>query len=358
MEQLPRYRTGDQDLDDQIAALAASATNAEDQSLIFELITSAVRLGRESVDRGDLKLMNNALKELRYANSVFQPWSDVRKVSIFGSARTPSDDPDYRCAVAFAEAIAKRDWMVITGAGPGIMEAGIEGATPARSFGVGIQLPFESSAASLIAGDEKFVNFRYFFTRKLTFVKESHGFAMLPGGFGTMDESFELLTLLQTGKSYLAPVVLLDHPGNDYWPSWLEFVKDQLLADGLISAEDLDLLKLTDSVDDAVEEICSFYRRYHSMRFVGRRLVLRLSEPVSSDQVTELNDTFGDIVVEGVIETIPATDSEVEDDDHVELPRLAFQFDRASYGRLRQLIDAINELPVVAATDSHAPAPS
>lgn len=343
MEQLPRYRTGDDQLDAQIAALAASATKPEDQPLIFELITSAVRLGRESVDRGNLKLMNSALKELRYANAVFEPWSEVRKVSIFGSARTPPDDPDYRCAVDFGAAIADKGWMVITGAGPGIMQAGIEGATAAKSFGVGIQLPFESGAAGLIADDEKFINFRYFFTRKLTFVKESHGFAMLPGGFGTMDESFELLTLLQTGKSYLAPVVLLDHPGNDYWPSWLEFVKEQLLADGLISPEDLELLKLTDSVDDAVDEICGFYRRYHSMRFVGRRLVLRLTEPADPAELERLNDEYGDIVVDGVIEAIGATDSEVEDADHVDLPRIAFVFDRASHGRLRQLIDTLND---------------
>lgn len=342
MEQFPKYRTGDDTLDEQIQTLAASATDPDDQALIFELITTAVRLGRENVDRGNLKLMNHALKELRYANQVFEPYSEVRKVSIFGSARTPSDDLDYICAVDFAREIAERGWMVITGAGPGIMEAGIRGATAKNSFGVGIQLPFEAGAADVIANDPKFINFRYFFTRKLTFVKESHGFAMLPGGFGTMDESFELLTLLQTGKSYLAPVVLLDHPGNDYWPSWLAFVKDQLLTDGLISPEDLDLLKVTDSVDDAVDEICSFYRRYHSMRFVGRRLVLRLSEAPTPSEVESYNDRFADIVVEGQIEAIEATDSEREDRDQVDLPRLAFNFDRASYGRLRALIDAIN----------------
>lgn len=342
MEQFPRYRTGDDALDQQIQALAESAIDPDDQPLIFELITSAVRLGREKVDRGNLKLMNNALKELRYANQIFEPYSDVRKVSIFGSARTPADDPDYIAAADFAREIVERGWMVITGAGPGIMEAGIRGATAEHSFGVGIQLPFEAGAADVIADDPKFINFRYFFTRKLTFVKESHGFAMLPGGFGTMDESFELLTLLQTGKSYLAPVVLLDHPGNDYWPSWLAFVKDQLLTDGLISPDDLDLLKLTDSVEDAVDEICLFYRRYHSMRFVGRRLVLRLSETVTTEELERYNDEFSDIVVEGRIESIAATDSEVEDNDHVSLPRIAFHFDRASYGRLRALIDAIN----------------
>lgn len=351
MDQYPRYRTGVESLDAQIAELAASATNPDDQALIFELITSAVRLGREDVNRGNLKLMNNALKELRYANEVFEPYSEVRKVSIFGSARTPSDDPDYICAAEFAKQITERDWMVITGAGPGIMEAGIVGAGADASFGVGIQLPFEAGAADVIANDPKFINFRYFFTRKLTFVKESHGFAMLPGGFGTMDESFELLTLLQTGKSYLSPVVLLDHPGNDYWPSWLEFVKGQLLTDGLISPEDLELFKVTDSVEEAVDEICSFYRRYHSMRFVGRRLVLRMSDALTAAEIEQLNDDYADIVVGGSIEAITATDSEVEDGDHVQLPRLAFEFDRASYGRLRSLIDAINA--TAPARDAH-----
>lgn len=338
----PKYRTGDDTLDAQLWDIAGSVTDEHDRSLIFEMLTSVARVGREGMGRGDLKLLNAAIKELRYADSVFDPWRNVRKVSIFGSARTRADDPDYICASDFGKAISDRGWMVITGAGPGIMRAGIEGATPEKSFGVAIQLPFEATADELIANDPKFVNFRYFFTRKLTFVKESHGFALLPGGFGTMDETFELLTLLQTGKSEMAPVVLLDSPGNDYWPSWLEFVKGQLLTDGLISPEDLELLTLTDSVEDAVEAICSFYKRYHSMRFVGKRLILRLNEPLAPPLIERLNDEYSAIVVSGAIEAITATDSEVDDADHVDLPRVAFHFDRASYGALRAMIDTIN----------------
>lgn len=338
----PKYRTGDDTLDAQLWDIAGSVVGDHDRSLIFEMLTSVARVGREGMGRGDLKLLNAAIKELRYADSVFDPWRDVRKVSIFGSARTRADDPDYICASDFGKAISDRGWMVITGAGPGIMRAGIEGATPEKSFGVAIQLPFEATADELIAQDPKFVNFRYFFTRKLTFVKESHGFALLPGGFGTMDETFELLTLLQTGKSEMAPVVLLDSPGNDYWPSWLEFVKGQLLTDGLISPDDLELLTLTDSVDDAVDAICGFYKRYHSMRFVGKRLILRLNEPLGPSLVERLNDEHSGIVVSGAIEPIAATDSEIDDDDHVDLPRIAFHFDRASYGALRSMIDMIN----------------
>ncbi len=340
---LPKYRSGDQTLDKQIADLVSASQADVHDDLLFEMIVSTIRLVREHNGRGDLKLVNAALKELRYAMSVFAPYAQTRKLSIFGSARTPPGDPAYKAAVDLGAAIAEQDWMVITGAGPGIMAAGVEGAGSEHSFGVGITLPFEERAAATIAEDPKLINFKYFFTRKLTFMKESHGYALLPGGFGTLDESFELLTLLQTGKTSPAPVVLLDAPGGDYWHSWYNFVTSQLLGDGLIALEDMCFVTLTDSIDDAVSEITSFYRTYHSMRLVGSRLVLRLNEPLAAEKVERLNETFSDIITRGTIQNIEPTAAELRDGDNVSLARIAFEFDRRHWARLRQMIDEIND---------------
>ena len=310
--------------------------------LIFEMIVTALRMGRESVGRGDLKLVNAAIKELRYSFRVYNRYRDVRKVTLFGSARTPVDHGAYIAANDFARDMVERGWMVMTGAGPGIMHAGLEGAGADNSFGVNIVLPFEQSANPVIHGDPKLINFRYFFTRKLTFVKESQGFAVFPGGFGTMDEIFELLTLMQTGKSYLVPVVLVDEPGGDYWHRWARFIDDELLRDNYISASDLSLVHIATDVDDAVETLSRFYRTYHSMRWVGSRLILRLQRELSDDELATLNSEFSDIVESGEIARTHVTPSEQEDDDHVDLPRIALRFDRSSHARLRQMIDRIN----------------
>jgi uncharacterized protein (TIGR00730 family) len=338
-----RYRTGRDDLDAAILDLIALSGVEEDTDLLFEQVVTALRMSIEDVTRGDRKLVNAALKELRYSFQVFAQYRDVRKCSVFGSARTPVDSPVYQVAHEFAAALAAQSWMIITGAGPGIMAAGIEGAGAANSFGVNILLPFEQSAHESIAGDPKLINFRYFFTRKLSFVKESHAFCLCPGGFGTMDEAFETLTLMQTGKSYLAPVVLLDEPNGNYWERWLHFVEAELLEDRYISARDLKLVSIAHDPAHAVSEICRFYATYHSMRWVGSRLVLRLQRTIPDDELAELNAEFGDIVVSGEIAHVPASPSEIEDEDVVDLPRLAFRFDRASYARLRELIDRLNE---------------
>ena len=234
MARLPRYRTGDAELDQRIADLIASLGDVHDTDLVFELIVSAVRLARDRASRGDLKMANAALKEMRYAFTVFEPYRSARKAAIFGSART--DARRSRCTSRPSRSRASSptvDWMVITGAGPGIMEAGIEGAGAANSFGVSIRLPFEAATTQFLADDPKLVNFRYFFTRKVTFVKEAHAFVLLPGGFGTLDEAFELLTLVQTGKSVPAPIVLLDVPGGTYWQSWIAFVEHELARPAL-----------------------------------------------------------------------------------------------------------------------------
>ena len=345
MARSPRYRTGHDDVDSRIAALLEAAGVSDNADLVFEAVVSAVRMGREAADRGDLKIVNAALKELRYSFLVFEPYRSVRKVSIFGSARLTRTDPAYAVAHDFGRAMAAAEWMVITGAGPGIMEAGIEGAGADRAFGVNIVLPFEQEASPLIAGDPKLINYRYFFTRKLTFMKESHAFALLPGGFGTLDESFELLTLMQTGRTAVVPVVLMAEPGSTYWSAWLDFVTRELGGRGLISDDDLCLVRPVATIDEAVEEVMGFYSSYHSMRFVGRKLVMRLTREPSDAELAAWSEEFADIVTQGGFERIGASSSEIEDGDVVDLPRVAFRFDRVSYARLRRLIDRVNLRP-------------
>jgi uncharacterized protein (TIGR00730 family) len=326
----PRYRTDDRKLDAAIAGLVEQA-GAENPDLIFELVVSAVRMARDRADRGDLKITNAALKEMRHAFHVFAPYRSERKLAIFGSARTEPDDPLYDQARRLATAMAAHDWMIITGAGPD------------NAFGVSIRLPFEAATSQFIAeGDPKLVNFRYFFTRKLEFIKEAHGFAMLPGGFGTMDETFELLTLVQTGKSQPAPIVLLDMPGGTFWASWRGFVERELATGGYIDKRDLDLVLITDDVERAVDEVTGFYANYHSQRFVEGRLVIRLKHAPDDTELDALNDEFSDIIVRGRMERIEVTPAEQADDDHLELERIAFRFDRFGFARLRALIDRLN----------------
>src|SRR6266568_1559430 len=302
-----------------IGELVDRIGSAKDADLIYEMIVSAARLARDRATRGDLKIANAALKEMRYAFSVFEPYREARKAAIFGSARTRRDDPLYEQTVALARELAAAEWMVITGAGPGIMEAGIEGAGVENSFGVGIRLPFEAATTQFLADDPKLVNFRYFFTRKVTFVKEAHAFVLLPGGFGTLDEGFELLTLVQTGKAPPAPIVLLDVPGGTFWLSWMQFVERELRARGYISPVDVNLVKIT-----------GFYRNYHSLRFVDGDLVLRMHHLPNEAGLTKLNEDFGDIVNTGHIEATTASKGEIADNDVPDLARLRFRFDRHS----------------------------
>jgi uncharacterized protein (TIGR00730 family) len=356
MERLPRYRTGDPELDAAIAELVTRSGAAEHVDLVFEMIVSALRMGRDGAARGDFKIANSALKEMRYAFQVFSHYRGQRKVAIFGSARTMPEDPLYEQARAFAAGMAERDWMVITGAGPGIMSAGIEGAGTENSFGVNIRLPFEAATSQFIADDPKLINFRYFFTRKLSFIKESHGFVLLPGGFGTMDEAFELLTLVQTGKSHPAPIVLLEVPGGTYWASWKRFVEEELMVRRLISPDDLDLVHITDDVDDAVREIEGFYSNFHSIRFVDRALVIRMRELPSDEQLERFNEDFADIVTGGRIEPTQPSPPEIGDNDHVGLARIRLRFDRTHWARLRNLIDAINDPSETGVASRPAPA--
>ncbi|MDQ6927971.1 MAG: TIGR00730 family Rossman fold protein [Actinomycetota bacterium] len=309
---------------------------------LLEILASAVGLALDGADRLDLKITNAALKEMREAFRVFMPYRNVPKVTIFGSARTLPDDPLYSQTRDFGAAAAAAGWMVVTGAGPGIMAAGAEGAGRERSIGVNIRLPFEQANA-LLDSDPKLVLMKYFFTRKLMLMKESAGFAVLPGGFGTLDETFELLTLLQTGKATPAPIVLLDVPGGSYWRNWRRFLDDEIVARDLASPDDMLLCRITDDVGAALDEILGFYRNYHSIRFVRRRLVVRIRAEPSASDLAVLNDKFADICVAGRIERIEPLTPEIAENDHLELVRIAFEFDRMSYGRLRALIDMVNE---------------
>src|SRR6476661_6309987 len=260
--------------------------------LVGEIVANGLKLLRDKTNRGDMKLIDKSFKELRYALKVFAPSRDVRKVSIFGSARTLESHGDYRQAAAFAKAMAEAGWMVITGAGGGIMAAGHGGAGAAPSFGLAIRLPFEQKTNPFIENDPKLINFKYFFTRKLMFVRSSHAIALFPGGFGTMDEGFEVLTLVQTGKSVPMPLVYVDPPGGDFWPSWQKMVDHQLLKRGLIGHDDLRLYKMTDDVDEAVREVTHFYSNYHSVRYFKDDLLLRLKRKPTEEQVEEINEKF------------------------------------------------------------------
>lgn len=312
--------------------------------LIERIKESAEKLELDNTSRGDLKILSRALRELRYAFKVFSPYRGHSKVTVFGSARTDGDHPTYHAAVEFGRAMAEQDWLVVTGAASGIMEAGHRGAGRKHSMGLNIMLPFEQDSNPVIRGDHKLVHMKYFFTRKLMFVKECHAVCLLPGGFGTLDEGLEVLTLLQTGKRDLVPVVFLDAPGNGFWEQWNEFIVGRLLGDGMISEEDLSLYKLTDSVDEAVAETLGFYRVYHSIRYVKSRLVMRLKQRLSDEALDEVNTRFADILTNGQIVQRELLPEERDEPDLAELPRLAFHFNRRSLGRLRQLIDHLNQV--------------
>jgi uncharacterized protein (TIGR00730 family) len=328
------------------AEATAEAAPAADGERVSDLIAmikeSADKLASDNTSRGDLKILSRTLRELRYAFKVFTPYRRRRKVSMFGSARTRPDHPAYQQAVAFGRAMAAHGWLVLTGAASGIMEAGHVGAGRENSMGLNIMLPFEQSSNPVIAGDPKLVHMKYFFTRKLMFVKECDAVALLPGGFGTLDEGLEVLTLLQTGKRDMAPVVCLDEPGGSFWQDFHAFVQRQLLAGGMISPEDFALYTVTDDVEVAVAEIMRFFRSYHSMRYVKNKLVLRLTERPSDELLAGINDRFADILTDGRFVLSGPLAGERDEPELAHLHRLVFRFNRRSLGRLRMLIDVLN----------------
>ena len=337
-------KPADPGLRKRIAELIQLKGGGHNENEVADIIENALKLLTDVRDTGDVRVIQTALRELRYAFRLFAPYAGKRKVSIFGSARTQLDSAEYRLALDFSHKIVKAGFMVITGAGPGIMQAGHEGAGPANSFGVNIRLPWEQAANPVIAEDKKLVTFKYFFTRKLIFIRHSDAIALFPGGFGTFDEGFEALTLMQTGKSQLMPLVLVDKPGGTFWKTWDRNIRDHLLRDKLISPEDLNLYQITDSTDKAVNIITRFYRNFHSTRFVKELLVVRLKTAPDESALAAMNKEFSDIIAAGKIKTIKPTPEEIADNDHLQLARIAFNFNRRDYGRLRQLIDTLNSV--------------
>jgi uncharacterized protein (TIGR00730 family) len=318
--------------------------------LIEEMIVTALKMARDEMNVADLKLINRSLKEMRYAAKVFAPYSAFRKVAIFGSARIPPDAAEFKVAEDFGRRMVEENYMVITGGGDGIMGAAQKGAGREHSFGLNIRLPFEQRANVIIEGDPKLINFNYFFTRKLNFVKETHAFALFPGGFGTMDETFEVLTLMQTGKARVIPVVLLDGPGGTYWETWMRFLTEHLFKLGFVSSDDFHMFKIAHNVDEAVAEILQFYKTYNSVRWVGEQLVLRLSQRLTSRAVAALNQQFADLVRKGQIVQGQALPQEKNEPEIRNLPRLILTPHRRDFGQFRQLIDAINLAEVEAGT--------
>lgn len=341
----PSYTVENMELARQIDDLVRDLKADANAPLLRELFVTGAKLAQENCARGDLKILSSAIKEMRYGFKVFAQYRDIPKISIFGSARCQPGSPEYQTALEFSRKMAEAGYMIMTGAGGGIMAAANRGAGRERSFGLNISLPFEQSANETIRGDEKLINFRYFFTRKLFFVKESDAMVLMPGGLGTLDEGFESLTLVQTGKNEPTPIVMLDRPGGTYWRDWFRFVEDHVIRAGYIAPDDAAFFLVTDDVEAACQEIKTFYRRYHSSRYVQRRknLVIRLKEALSDDWVARLNRDFTDILVEGAIEPCGPYPEESDEPELRGLPRLTLQFDQHHFGRLRQLIDRINQ---------------
>jgi uncharacterized protein (TIGR00730 family) len=337
-----QYQLRAQEANQQIKAMLDALQIPSDRRRLYaQLLTTVLKMYEDGADLGDLKITNSTLKELRYAFKVFSLYRNLPKVTVFGSARTLPASPISQQARCFAESMVKAGWMVVTGAGGGVMGAAQEGAGREASFGLNIRLPFEQEVNPWIAEDPKLINFKYFFTRKLFFVKEASAVCLCPGGFGTFDEAFEVLTLVQTGKTAIIPIVLLDVPGGEYWRHWEQFIQVQLMAQGLISPEDLNLFMITDDVEQAVEEIFAFYRLYHSARYVDDDLVLRLKRPLPPQALPVLEEEFADIL------RGPLAQQEGpllgEGDECPALWRVVIPFTRSRYGRLRRFIDAVNQ---------------
>jgi len=332
--------TGNGQLDQTILSLCESIPSVDNDTALAEMMITAVRLARGGATAGDFKMLNRALKEMHEANAIFDRHNHRRKVAVFGSARTPQAHPEYQAAREFSERMAQEGYMTITGAGPGIMAAGNEGAGKEESFGLNITLPFEASANEFINGDEKLIDFNYFFTRKLSFVKEAHAAVACPGGVGTMDEIFEAMTLIQTGKATIYPLILLNAPGSDYWQKWDTFIQEALMANQYISETDFHLWMVTDSVEEAVQEILTFYSNFHSYRYIHEKLIIRIKSAPTNAQLDALNTDFAALIESGTIEVSEPLEGEEE---CLDMPRLVFHHRRRDYGRLRCLIDAVNQ---------------
>jgi len=330
-------------VDEDIDALIKKVDHIRNTDLIREMIIAALKAGYEDYGRADLRLMNTTMKEMRFTAKIFGPYRHKRKVTIFGSARTRPDEPVYDLAKRFGKRLVEEGYMVITGGGAGIMQAANEGAGPEQSFGVNILLPFEQKPNPVLIGNPRLITYKYFFNRKVAFVKEADAIALFPGGFGTLDEAMETLTLVQTGKHSPLPLVLVDEPGGTYWKKLFAFFREQLLSDGYICESDTSLFVIVDSIEDAIDHIKHFYSRYHSLRYVGDKLSIRLSKDIDPEAVDILNENFGDILSPGGRITVSGPlPQEADEPEIAALPRLIVDFNKMDFGRLRNLIDSIN----------------
>jgi uncharacterized protein (TIGR00730 family) len=331
--------------DEAIDELIAMVGGIRQPALVRELILAALKAGQENPEKADLKLMNSSLKEMRFTAKIFGPYRHVRKVSVFGSARTPPDHPVYHMARDLGRQLAEKGYMVITGGGPGIMQAVNEGAGPEHSFGINIRLPFEQQPNPIVAGNPRHINYKYFFNRKVAFLKEADAVVVFPGGFGTLDEGMETLTLSQTGKHYPQPIIMVDVPGSPYWHDWRHFLDKQLVASHYIRPEDMSLFDISDNINHVVQTIENFHRRYHSMRYVDQLLVIRLQERLSTEEMVQIKKAFQDLLIPGGrFWQGSALPEESDDVDALELPRLFLDFNRSTFAGLKALIDAINRL--------------
>jgi uncharacterized protein (TIGR00730 family) len=330
-------------VDEAIDKLVEIVGNVQHPELVREMILAALKAGQEGDEKADLKLMNSTLKEMRFTSKVFGPYHNVRKVTVFGSSKTKPDEPVYGMARLLGKKLVEAGYMVITGGGSGIMHAVNEGAGPDCSFGINIQLPFEQKPNPVVEGNPRLIVYKYFFNRKVAFIKEASAIALFPGGFGTLDEAMETLTLLQTGKCDPMPLILIDEPGGTYWSRWLHFLKKELLNQNYIHASDFYLFECVDSVDAVVEKINRFYRRYHSLRYIEKRLMIRLTSDIDPRYVLKLKESFADILIpHGNIYLSGPLPADADEPEFANLPRLILDFNRKDFGRLRNLIDAIN----------------
>ncbi len=332
----------EKEIDSRIRELVAEVAEGRSARLVEELIATALRLGEDRADLGDIKLFNRSMREMRYAAKVFAQYRGRRKVAVFGSARTKSDAEEFAQAREFARLMVREDYMIITGGGDGIMGAAQQGAGAENSFGLNIRLPFEQRANETIYGDKKLIDFKYFFTRKLNFMKETHAFVLCPGGFGTQDEGFEALTLMQTGKTQIVPVILLDKPNGHYWETWRRFVRNDLLAAGLVSETDFHLFHVTHSAEEAVAEVVKFYRVFHSYRWVREKMVVRINRRLSDGSLAGLSERFASLLVDGKIEQVDALPEEGDDVEIRNLPRLVLTPQKRDFGVIRTFLDGIN----------------
>ncbi len=337
------YGIGDKETNGLIDSLLEHCSSSDTCFLMHEILTTVVKLGMESADKGDLKLVNNALKELRYSFKVFAPYREMKKVIIFGSARSAVSSSEYKMAEEFSRKISEKGYMVVTGGGPGVMEAGSKGAKAGKDFALNIRLPFEQKPNPYVDEKEKLINFKYFFTRKLIFIKETDATALFPGGFGTNDEGFEALTLIQTGKSKPRPIAIVEPEGSTYWTDWKRFVDRQMVKNGYINKTDLSLFRIVKSADEAVRYIEDFYRIYHSIRYVRGLTVLRLTRQISKKALNIINREFKDILVTGKVSQTSATKEELEKGEYPGLPRLVMHFNMRDYGRLCEMIGVVNK---------------